>query len=350
MSFKDEIKGAIIGFGHIAANGHVPAYKKNPRFKICAVFDKCPDREKINQELLPGSRFYSCVDDLFKEEQIDFIDIATPPALHATYILEALKNKKHVLCEKPLVLKPEELKQIWQGIKDTGCTVVTVHNWRYSPITQKISHIMASGDIGKAKEVEYTVIRTKPSVAVGEEKPELNWRLDPSIAGGGILVDHGWHAFYLINEWVGNTPQKIECRLENRKFKNISVEDTATVEVTYFDNTKARLFFTWAGNKRQNKIVIKAENGILSCLDDRIIVENGKKDYQITFEEGLSAGSHHPEWYHMVLNEFFNELTNKNKRTNNFKEAATCFNMLFYSKKAHVEKRPLEMKKWQDIN
>ncbi len=338
------IKGAIIGFGHIAANGHVPAYKRNPKFEICAVYDSCPDRKRINERLLPKSRFYSCVEELFKKEQIDFIDIATPPALHAKYILEALKNRKHVLCEKPLVLELEDLKKIWQGIKESGCTVVTVHNWRYSPITQKISQIMASGDIGRAKEIEYRVIRTKPSVAVGEEdKPESNWRLNPSVAGGGILVDHGWHAFYLVNEWANSKPQKIECRLENRKFQDIPVEDTALVNVSYPKGTKARLFFTWAGDKRQNTIVIKAENGILSCLDDRIIVENGKNHYEIAFDEGLSAGSHHPEWYHMVLNEFFDELTDKSKRTNNFKEAATCFNMLFCCKKANLEKRPFEV-------
>ena len=33
-----------------------------------------------------------------------------------------------------------------------------------------------------------------------------NWRLDPDKAGGGILVDHGWHAFYLVIDWMGADP------------------------------------------------------------------------------------------------------------------------------------------------
>ncbi|NPA95038.1 MAG: Gfo/Idh/MocA family oxidoreductase [Thermodesulfobacteria bacterium] len=328
------LKGAIIGFGHIAANGHVPAFKSCKEVEICAVCDSCVDRSRLNSELLDGSRFYTSVEELFQQEPIDFVDVATPPASHAKFIIEALSRGKHVLCEKPLVLSTEDLASIKEAMEGNGCCVVTVHNWRYSPIMQEISSTVRGGSLGEIRHIEYLVERVKPSVAVGDNGDGNNWRLDPSVAGGGILVDHGWHAFYLVNEWMGQEPKALECRLENRKFMDIPVEDTAEVKLFYPSGATARLFFTWAGEKRDNSVFIQGENGKLSCLDDRIDVETDENDYSIRFDEGLSAGSHHPEWYFGVVEEFLSEVKNGSRR--NFAEAATCLNILEGCKRSNA--------------
>lgn len=329
------LKGAIIGFGHIAANGHVPAYKACKDVEICAVCDSCLDRKALNQRLLSGSRFYTSAEELLEKEAIDFVDVSTPPAMHAKFIKEALSRNKHVLCEKPLVLSSSELVEIQGLVKDSGCCVVTVHNWRYSPIMQEISKIVESGILGKIRKVKYDVLRVQPSVAVGDSDNGNNWRLDPSVAGGGILVDHGWHAFYLVNDWIGHKPYAVECRLENRKFTNMPVEDTAEVTFFYPSGVQADLFFTWAGRERNNTIVVKGEQGELSCLDDRIIVEAGPDSYNVRFDQGLSKGSHHPEWYSGVLREFINEINDPAHFGKNFKEAASCLTMLEGCKRAH---------------
>src|SRR2546421_452565 len=75
----------------------------------------------------------------------------------------------------------------------------------------------------------WPMLRTQPSVAVGGEG-ETNWRLDPKIAGAGTLLAHGWHAFYCLLRWLP-PPQRIAARLEKRRFTELAVEDTATVEL-----------------------------------------------------------------------------------------------------------------------
>lgn len=329
------LKGAIIGFGHIAANGHVPAYKECKDVEICAVCDSCLERKDLNKRLLDGSRFYTSAEELLKKEPIDFVDVSTPPAMHARFVKEALSREKHVLCEKPLVLNSNELLEIGSLIDATGRCVVTVHNWRYSPIIQEISRAVKKGSLGNIEEISYQVIRVKPSIAVSDNGNGNNWRLDPKVAGGGILVDHGWHAFYLVNEWMGQNPVEVECRLENRKFDKIPVEDTAEVVLFYPSGAKARLFFTWAGDKRDNTIVIKGTDGTLRCLDDCIKVDSKKDSFNIQFAEGLSKGSHHPEWYYGVLREFIDEVTDPGRFGRNFKEASSCLTILEGCKKAN---------------
>ncbi len=326
------MRGAIIGFGHIAANGHVPAYRNCRDVEICAVCDSRTERRSVNDRLLAGSRFYTSVQELFQMEDVDFVDVATPPAMHSDIILEALSMGKHVLCEKPLVLCSGELSRIHQHIETSGRCVVTVHNWRYSPIMQEIGRVVESGGLGRLKEIEYVVTRLQPSIAVGEGDSGDNWRLDPSVAGGGILVDHGWHAFYLVNEWMGQKPIAIECRLENRKFKEIPVEDTAEVILFYPSRARARLFFTWAGERRENTVTLKGELGTLSCPDDMIEVRADSGTCRIKFDEALSQGSHHPEWYSGVLDEFLGEVRDPSIAGRNFKEAASCLNILEHCK------------------
>ena len=340
------VKGAIIGFGHIAANGHVPAYLANPDIRIQAVCDSHPERKEVNDRLLKDSRFYLSADELLEREDIDFVDVSTPPSLHAPFILKALSAGRHVLCEKPLILDSGDLLDIYRMMEKSGKTVVTVHNWRYSPILQEVSHLLRRGTIGRIRRIEYLVTRTRPSVAVGEDA-SCNWRLDPSVAGGGILVDHGWHAFYLVNEWAGSSPRRVECRLENRKFQDIQVEDTAEVFFRYRDG-EARLFFTWAGKERNNTVSIRGDRGRIDVMDDTIRMENGTGTREITFSEGLSAGSHHPDWYGAVIREFLAEMTDTRLSGRNFHEAACCFNLLRHCLKSSSRGTEVEVRDWKD--
>ncbi len=341
------VKGAIIGFGHIAANGHIPAYRANSGIDITAVCDSHPDRKALNDRLLPGSRFYCSADDLLQKEDIDFVDVSTPPAAHGTYILKALASGRHVLSEKPLVLDTEDLLKIWKMMERSERTVVTVHNWRYSPILQKVKELVEDGATGKIRNMEYRVIRTQPSAAVEAGTAE-NWRLNPAVAGGGILVDHGWHAFYLVNEWAGSIPHKVECRLENRKFNNIKVEDTADVLFEYED-ISARLFFTWTGQERSNSIFIQGSLGEIRVMDDTILVENESGSSRIAFAEGLSAGSHHADWYGAVLDEFISEMKDPQAAGRNFREAACCFNLLEHCKMSSSSGGAIEVTDWKDL-
>src|SRR5262245_15884236 len=129
--------GALIGFGNIAEKGHWPAYAKalasDPTpVEIVAVMDPSPERRAAAEALKPGVRTYASVEDLFRTEQFDFVDICTPPAAHAALALEALRRGAHVLCEKPLVLSAEDYVALNREAVARDRTVFPVHNWAYA--------------------------------------------------------------------------------------------------------------------------------------------------------------------------------------------------------------------------
>jgi len=162
-------RGVIIGFGNIAVNGHLPAYRQHPHIEITAVMDALPSTAGLCRDELPQSAFYSTVDELLDNEDVDFVDIATPPGTHAELICKALGCGKHVLCEKPLVLAAEDLENDARLQKNVQKAVFTVHNWRYAPIFQKVSELLVGGGLGEVRNITYEVIRARPSVTVGIE-------------------------------------------------------------------------------------------------------------------------------------------------------------------------------------
>ena len=327
------LRGAIIGFGNIAVNGHLPAYRNHPHIEIPAVVDALPATAELCRNVLPRSAFYSDADALLENEDVDFVDIATPPGTHAGLICQALQHGTHVLCEKPLVLTAGDMQTV-AGLAEKTCkTVFTVHNWRYAPLFRKISELVEEKAIGDVRRISYEVIRSRPSVTVGEAEAGTNWRLNPDIAGGGILVDHGWHAFYMVNQWAGSTPRWVQCRLENRRYDRIPVEDTATVEIGY-PGASARVFFTWAGSGRRNRVTIEGTQGTITADDDVIGLTRGGEKQRHAFPEALSQGSHHPDWYGFIMDEFVEEMRAGDGR--NLEEATWCFSLLDACKKAHL--------------
>src|SRR5207245_9980949 len=113
----------------------------------------------------------------------------------------------------------------------------TVRNSDHAPMVRRTAGVRRAAAIGRAKRDEWHTLRTRP--AVTSDGDEENWRLDPLIAGGGVLADHGWHVFYVVQGWIGEAPQSVSARLETRRHTRWSVEDTATVRPAYAPATAA---------------------------------------------------------------------------------------------------------------
>src|SRR4051812_35404583 len=105
-------RGAIIGYGFIAEKGHLPAYATSDQLEIVAVADVCAARREAAAQALPGARIYESHTALLAHESrdLDFVDITTPPYVHATIACAALDSGLHVMCEKPLATTVEDVR------------------------------------------------------------------------------------------------------------------------------------------------------------------------------------------------------------------------------------------------
>jgi predicted dehydrogenase len=326
------LRGAFIGFGNVAAKGHLPGWQSRNDVRIVAAADVIPGRRDAFLQACPQARWYESAGDLLSGEALDFVDICTPPSSHAALIQQALQAGLHVLCEKPLVTRLADAQVIAATAASAGRVVYTVHNWLKAPACLKVSALIAEGAIGSTRSIQWRTLRTSPA-ATSPAPGGANWRLDPAIAGGGILVDHGWHALYCIAHWAG-PPRAISAVLENRSFDEWPLEDTASVVLDLISGT-GRIYLTWAGEERSNHIDIEGEQGSINVANDRVVLRTKAGERQWSCPPSLSEGSHHGDWFASVAEDFRHAAMTRGQ--DNLEEAVLCARLIDLARRSSAE-------------
>jgi predicted dehydrogenase len=326
------LRGAMIGFGNVARHAHLPAWRQDDHFRIVGVVEPDPERARLAAELLPEARVYAEADPLFTEKGLDFVDICTPPCFHGDLILKACAAGFHVFCEKPLVPSLEVLHAIERASCEFGRVVFTVNNWKYAPLWLKTSELIHSGRLGIVRSISLTALRP-PQSGGGAS----NWRRCAEVAGGGILLDHGWHHLYLIISMMGEPPLYVSATMEHPQAADPHLEETVDL-VMPFSSGSVRLHLTWQASCRRNQGVISGDEGRLFINDDHLVLcANGCPSERYDFPEPLSGSSHHPEWMKPVLEDFLREVQDSRARGANWEEAKQCAELTLLAYQSHRE-------------
>jgi predicted dehydrogenase len=225
-----------------------------------------------------------------------------------------------VLCEKPLVSSVADLQVVADAAAAAKRVVHTVHNWHHAPIIARANALVAEGAIGRVTGVTWQTLRTDPAAVRGQP---VNWRVDPGLAGGGILSDHGWHVFYLVRRWLAGPPTSVAARLETRRHAGIAVEDTADVRLE-FPGGRAQVELTWAADRRANWAEIRGTEGRLELCDDTLVLERAGDVSTWPCPPAMSAGSAHVEWLGPVVDDFVAAVREEDGAASNLAEASLC--------------------------
>ncbi|MEO8602695.1 MAG: Gfo/Idh/MocA family oxidoreductase [bacterium] len=309
---------ALLGFGHVAEHGHLPAWLARRDFTLVAVAEPDTARRARAAQLLPDVRLYADAAALFAAEPLDAVDIAAPPALHAPLAVAAAQAGAHILCEKPLATSLDDYQTMHDAARDADVALCTVHNWKHSEQFSRLAALLGEGAVGRPQHIRLETIRPGRAVSVGSE-----WRGDAALAGGGILVDHGWHALYLLLGLAGERPERIQATVERRRYLGADVEDTASCRIE-FPSLVGEIFLTWAGETRSTRWEVLGSAGRVALADDRGELEQHGARQAFTFRGSLSEGSHHPDWFDAVISDFAAEIEQPAQRGRNLAEAESC--------------------------
>jgi predicted dehydrogenase len=314
-------RGALIGFGNVAAHGHLPGWRRRADVDLVAVADVEAPRRRAAARALPRAARHASAEDLLGRTGLDFVDICTPPSTHAALIEAALARGVHVLCEKPLVGSPADLRRLAGLAAARNLALHTVHNWHQAPIVRRTQALIADGAVGEVSGVVWHTLRTGPAAVAGGR----TWRVDPALAGGGVLTDHGWHVSYIVQRWIGHAPLAVSAALETRRHHAFAVEDTASLQVTY-PAAKADILLTWAADARRNWAEVSGTTGVLQLHDDTIVWQSRRtgEEQRWVCPPPLSDGSQHPDWFDGVAAEFAQAMTAPDTAAGNLAEAWWC--------------------------
>ena len=130
-------------------------------------------------------------------DAVDAVVIATPHADHYDQARLALEAGKHVLCEKPLTVRPDQARTLAMRADELRLRLATGLNHRFYPPVRDALALVSRWAIGRVESVRAEIGHTA--------SPEFlaSWHTDVARSGGGTLMDNGPHACDLIRRFLG---------------------------------------------------------------------------------------------------------------------------------------------------
>jgi predicted dehydrogenase len=294
-----KLRGAISGFGEVAAKAHLPGWAAHAELAIAAIHDPIPERRNEAIRRAPGARVYHDLSLMLDGESPDFVDIASPPAMHAGAARAALEAGAHVLVEKPLCLAMDEFDALVGLAHERDRVLMCVHNWKYAPAYVLARRMIDEGRLGAVTFVSLDRMRAEPA---GAGRAGGAWRSGAE-SGGGILIDHGWHVFYLMR-WLmgGGSPRSISAALSAPAAA--AAEESADLRVAFGDGRIARAHLSWRAPARRTSALIYGENGMLEIEGERVRFTSRSGSSEIIPIADIPDDSYHSTWFAAMAAEF----------------------------------------------
>ena len=168
------------------------------RLQLLPLGDADPSRARF----LPGARTYSDLPTLLRSEQLDFIDILTPPVFHAEHCLMAAEAGVRVICQKPLATTFEAAQQV------AGRVFAVHENHRFRPWFQRVRNVVSPLIYARFTHLS----ATEPAEVFKTNAAE------------GIFLEYGSHLVDMMRAVLGE-PLSVHARMHhlNRRVRSESL-------------------------------------------------------------------------------------------------------------------------------
>lgn len=195
---------AIVGNGGIYRLAHGAAWRQIPRAQVVATCDVLEERAEHACREMGAAAYFTRIEDLLEQNGIDIVDICTPSDAHADMSIQALRAGKHVICEKPMALNPQDAARMIQTARDVQRQLYIGHTRRFDRRWIMMKEQIAAGRIG----TPVVIRRTERCWAAF---PERDWHWDVT-RSGGVLMDLGVHVADLFAWFFDDEPIEVYAK------------------------------------------------------------------------------------------------------------------------------------------
>jgi predicted dehydrogenase len=285
------------------------AWQAIPEVKIVALANRTRSRaEAMGRDFgIDDSHIYADYRTLLDTENLDFVDIATAPAVHREQVFAAAAHRINVLCQKPFAMSMEEAREMQQVCRDAGVRCIVNENWRWRRWYQEVRTILDEGIIGKARYARFQVhddsVLPRPDVPV----PPLLVR-EPTLAHLEKLIvfDQGIHLIDTMRFLFGKI-ERIYARM-GRVSELVQGEDLAVMILEFQTGVTGVIDISWgtyvSGEKKPlirgnlDPFVVEGESGTIELdpyQDDAIIITTDKSVQRHSARPGMAPAEAYQE-------------------------------------------------------
>ena len=250
----NKINIAIIGFGEIGQKHFNSLIKLKNKYNINGIFDQKFDKKKEDLAKKYNVKLYKNIDYLFKNNKLDYSVICLPSGKHFEFIIKLIKNGINVICEKPLVLKTQEIKKIKSILKKKKkIKLFEVKQLRFSKLIENIYDNYKNKRFGNAHMININIFINRS----GKYFKDNSWRGTIKLDGGVLFNQLSHHIdllFFILN------PKKIsKLFFISQKNKNLETEDSGILIFKINKKTLVNINFTLNAYKKN---FVNSFNGI----------------------------------------------------------------------------------------
>ena len=197
----------VLGAARITPSALIQPAGKLDGVEVAAVAARDVGRARRFAEKHHIGRVHSSYGDLLEDPDIDAIYNPLPNSHHAEWTIRALEAGKHVLCEKPLASNAAEARRMAESAESSGKNLATAYHWYYHPLANRVGEILASGELGRIREVE--AVFFLPLI----ERKNIRWQFE---LAGGSMMDLGGYAVSILEFLAGGRPEVREAQAKVR--------------------------------------------------------------------------------------------------------------------------------------
>ena len=279
-----KLNWAIIGPGTIA-NEFAKSLNEEVE-EVYGVWGRKFDKAKEFAKNHNVKNVYKDLNEMLKDENIDVVYVATPHSNHHEYVIESLKNNKHVICEKAITVNGKQLKEIKDLANEKNLIVTEAMTIFHMPLYKKLGEIVKNGDLGKIKMIQVNFGSLK-------EYDVTNRFFSPDLAGGALL-DIGTYALSYARYFLSSQPEEILTTV--KKFET-GVDEQSGIILKNKEDEMAVISLTMRAKQPKRGIVCgekayitvenfpRAEKATITYPDGRVeTIECGETSKALIYE------------------------------------------------------------------
>ena len=194
------VRTAVIGLGYWGPN-LVRNLQELPDAELRTVCDMRADQLQKIALRYPTVQTTCNAEDVFSDDEIEAVVIATPVSTHFPLAVAAIRSGKHVFVEKPLAVSSEEVARLIAAADEHERLLMPGHTFLYSPPVNTIRDLIANGELGDI----YFISTSRVNLGLHQSDVSVAWDLGP-------------HDFSILRYWLGEVPSRrdrVEPRLRH---------------------------------------------------------------------------------------------------------------------------------------
>ena len=280
------VRLGIIGCGSIVRFRHAPEAAINPDVEITGFYDLKTERaQKMVDQY--GGKVYQTYLDMLEDPEVDAVCVCTTNATHAQISIQALKNKKHVLCEKPMATRVSDAEEMIRAARENQKLLMVGLSQRLDFVHQEVKKLLDSGEAGEILSFHTTFGHAGPE-RWGVEKGTSSWFFHKDLSSTGAIGDIGVHKIDLLRWFVGKEITSVQAKLctLDKRYDNgelVDVDDNAMCILTFENGVCGTMRASWTHyGEDEHATILYCTKGIVqvyTSLTHPIILvkKNGNK-------------------------------------------------------------------------